>query len=42
MLASIIASSIYSQRNISVIKQLTVTTRQLGEGKYHSFAIPGR
>ena len=40
MLASSIASSIYSQRNISVIKQLTVTTRQLGEGKYHSFAIP--
>ena len=32
VLAAIIASGIYSNRNLSVIKQLTETTRQLGEG----------
>lgn len=40
VLAAIIASGIYSNRNLSVIKQLTETTRQLGEGKYQSIKIP--
>jgi len=38
--AAIVASRIYSSRNLSVIKQLTETARQLGEGKYQSITIP--
>jgi two-component system phosphate regulon sensor histidine kinase PhoR len=38
--AAVVASGIYSRRNLNVIKQLTETVRGLGEGKYHNVAIP--
>lgn len=38
--AAMIANRIYANRNLNIIRQLTVTASQLGEGKYRSIAIP--
>ena len=38
--SAFVASNLYANRILSVVRQLTDTTRLLGEGKYHSIQIP--
>ena len=38
--AALVTTGIYASRNFNVIRQLTESARQLGEGKYHSIIIP--